>query len=370
DVAENFFRKLVRVTPNVADYHIARGVCLGMLRSKEAAREFELGLALAPNDQTGKFLAALHALKSGDTPKSKELLESLLPTVTAPHIMHITNRLATAVYYVGREYDKALMHAERVLASAISEGWEKEEYDARLTVAYMAMLAGSMEKASENLLELEIRNPSDELVIKISDFRMDLEEGVAQPDKVSPRGFDFYSHMQDWLRRRFPDDALFKLSGLQMDDRFNVLDFFTRDGVPRARATEQMVDPGPYIEKFNSLKDEAFMVACENIIGLLGFRIEKSLPYRDRDGADFVAVERGEKKSKALFRIRKWKNQPISDIFLRDMQNFMNENKTSAGFVVAGARLTSGAEEALKNLRKITVINAEELGTLLQKVLK
>ncbi len=370
DVAETFFRKLVRSAPNVAEYHIARGVGLAVLKNKEAMKELELGLALEPNDQTARFLNCLQATRQTETNKAKELLDSLLPMVTSPQVMHITNRLAVSVFYMMRDFNKALEHAERVLVSAVKEGWEQEEYDARLSVAYMAMLSGQMEKANENLLELEIRNPSDDLVLKISDFRMDLEEGAATVDKVSPRGFDFTTHLQDWLRRRFPDDAIYQLSGLRMDERFAVLDFFTKDGSPRMRTAEIQIDPAALIEKFNSLRDDGFMAACEGIIGIQGYRIEKTLPYRDRDGADFVAVEKGEKKTKALFRIRKWKNQPISDIFLRDMQNYMNELKVSGGFVVAGARLTSGAEEALKNLRKITVINEYDLGSVLQKVLR
>ena len=51
------------------------------------------------------------------------------------------------------------------------------------------------------------------------------------------------------------------------------------------------------------------------------------------------------------------------------MQNLLNEQKVGLGFVVAGARLTEGAEKALENLKKITVVNDAELATLLQKIL-
>ncbi len=111
------------------------------------------------------------------------------------------------------------------------------------------------------------------------------------------------------------------------------------------------------------------MSICEKVMETQGYKLEKILPSREKEGADFIARELLDKKNKALFRIRRWKDQPISDIFLRDMQNNMNELKVSRGYVIAGARLTPGAESALENLKKITVINDQDLGELLHKVL-
>jgi hypothetical protein len=51
------------------------------------------------------------------------------------------------------------------------------------------------------------------------------------------------------------------------------------------------------------------------------------------------------------------------------MQNLMNEMKMNQGFFVAGTRLTPGAESALANLKKITVLHDIELAEILFKVL-
>jgi hypothetical protein len=123
------------------------------------------------------------------------------------------------------------------------------------------------------------------------------------------------------------------------------------------------------IQRFNALKGTVFEAACQRLISLLGYKLSKILPYRDKDGADFLVTSAQDKKVKALLRVRQWKNQPISDIFLRDMQNAMNELKVQEGYVVAGARLTAGAEAALQNLKKINVVNDMEFGELLKKVL-
>ena len=81
-------------------------------------------------------------------------------------------------------------------------------------------------------------------------------------------------------------------------------------------------------------------------------------------------MKQEDKKDRALFQFRKWRNQPISDIFLRNMQNTLNELKVARGFVIAGARLTTGAESALQNLKKIQVINGEDLGAVLVNIIK
>ncbi len=370
DLADGYFRRLTGVSPNVPDYHLARGVALSMIKHRDALQSLETGLALAPHDVTARFLCTLQAFRVGDGKKAKEHLEALLSNIEDPNIAHLANRLAVGVHYLNKEFPAAVASAERCLSHAVGENWAKEEYDARLSVAFMAILTGDLEKAGDNLIELEMRHPSDDLVLKVSDFRMDLEEGVTTADRVSPRGFDFLSQLQDWQRRRFPDDAIYKLSGLAMEAKFDVMDLHTREASPQSRKKSAVgPDPDELISRFNQLKGPAFEEACRQIITLQGFTVEKILPYREKDGMDFIARNNEDRKIKALVRIRQWSNQPISDIFLRNMQNTLNELKVSLGFVIAGARLTTGAEEALKNLKKITVINEYDLGAVLAKIL-
>lgn len=370
ELADGFFRRLTAVAPNVPDYHLARGVTLAMLKHKDALPALETGLALAPHDTTAKFLCTLLAFRIGDGKKAKEHLTDLMANLDDPDIAHMANRLAVGVHHLNKEFEQAMSYAERCLAHAMAKGWTKEEYDARISVAFMAMLVGDLEKAGDNLIELEMRNPSDDLIMRVSDFRMDLEEGVTTVDRVSPRGFDFLSQLQDWQRKRFPDDAIYRLSGLAMEASFDIIDLHTKEATPQSRKKADVgPDPDELIARFNALKGPAIEEACRQIITLQGYVFEKILPSREKDGLDIIARSAEDRKVKALFRIRQWSNQPISDIFLRNMQNTLNEQKVSLGFVIAGARLTSGAEEALKNLKKITVINEYDLGAVLSRVL-
>jgi len=372
DTAEKYFKVLVDVSPNAAEYRLARAVGLSMMGKNEAYSEFEKALKLNPADTTSKFLMALESYRQEDIKKSIDLLETIPPRESEPYILFIVYRFLVLLYYLHERFDQAMKNAELSLSIAIAEQWEKEEKDARLSLAYMALLCSEYEKANESLLELELKNPSDQTVINVANFRMDLEEGATGIDQVSPRGFDFAFQLKDWVRSRFPDDAVYRLSGLKMDDQidFSILSSQRQGKEFRRTAREPGIDFQALIDEFNALGDNAFLVSCSSIIQTLGFSINKTLPYRDKDGADFIGTKKDDKKIRALFRIRKWKNQPISDIFLRDMQNYMNELKVNQGFVIAGARLTQGAEQALVNLKKIEVINEENFGMLIKDIMK
>lgn len=369
EIADRFFRILSRTAPNTADYRVGRGIMLSMLKQKEALREFETAVALAPNNPMPLFLLAFQAYRQRDYDKSRDALKQLQGMQLDPYVQHVANKLAAVVHYHLKEYPEAVSSAERCLTTASQNAMKREEYDAHLSVALLSILSGNLEKANDHLIELEMANPSDVLVQRLSDFRMDLEEGAASLDRVSPRGFDMNLQLQDWLRNRFPDDAIFQLSGVAMEEDFAIEDFFTQEGEVQTRKVESPIDPALMIDRFNTLTEQPFLNTCAKIIGVQGYVLEKTLPYREKDGGDFVAAAKNDRKVKVLFRIRKWKNQPISDIFLREMQNYMNELKVSQGFVVAGARLTPGAESALQNLKRITVIQEYDFAELLLKVL-
>lgn len=376
EIAELYFKDLVRIAPSVSQYRIGRGVALTMLRKKEALEELEEGMRLAPGDLTAIFLTALVAYKQNANDKAGQICRELKGLTNDPVISFILNKLSTVVYYRVGDFGLALESAENCLEIALDKGWESEEYDSRLAISYMAILSGDLEKANDHLLELEMQNPTDDVVIRVSDYRMDVEEGIATIHEISPRGFDFNNHLREWARSRFPDDAVYKLSGLRMEDRFDISSIVNKDGKAvkepgvSSRGGGAYVDNTGLIEAFNVLPESSFISACEKLVQSQGYSVSKKLPRKEIDGADFIASKKEDKKIKALFSIRQWSNQPISDIFIRNMQNTMNELKVQYGFVIAGARLTPGAEQALQNLKKISVINEQDLGNLLQTVLK
>lgn len=368
--AERFFGRLIQMKPDVFEYRIGRGIVLSQLRKKDALAEFEAACALDPDNLSASLFLGLDAFLTGQTQKALERLQAALRLRPEPEVEYLINKALAAACYQLNDANAALKHAERCLQIALEETWEREEYDARLSVACMAIMAGDVEAANENLLTLEMRNMTDQKVISLSDYRMNVEEGLIPAGEVSPSGFNFRSFLTDWVRGRVPGSILYQISGLRMDRTFDIDSLLSPEAQARPAARQQTIDPETYIQRFNDLKGQPFETICRKIIAELGYRVLAILPYRDSDGMDFIAQHSDEKNRRAVFEFRKWKNQPISDIFLRNMQTRVNEQKAQEGFVIAAARLTDGAQAALATMERIRVINEFDLADLLSRVLE
>ena len=356
-MANEFFATLTEFVPKKSDYRVAYGISLSMIQNPQALDELEEGLELNPDNQTVRFLTALQAFRQGESERAKELVESLLHSLNDPSVAHIVNRLGTGVYFMEKDFKKALALAERCLATAVSQQWAREEYDARITIALLGFFANDLEKSGENLLELEFKNPQDDLVLRLSDFRWELEDGVVTLHSPAPDGFNIQTRMQSWLATRFPPDSVYNLSGLRMNQRFRI----PGRSLPSGPADTEMID------RFNSSPLDEFKSICRKFIGSQGYKVEKEAPYEITDGADFIArTDDGSRR--ALFRFRRWSNQNISDIFLGNTQSDMAELGVGEGIVVTGAALTEGANASLKKLQNIRVINERELTETLQRL--
>lgn len=373
-VAEKYFSPLVEIAPDVKEYHIARAVGLAMLKQERAIEAFDKAIEIDPEDYTSIILKALECFRQNKSAEGYEAILSVIEKIEDKHILYIAHKIAVVLCYLEKNYSQALTHAEFCERSSKQNAWSNENHDALLSIALLSILANELPRAAESLLELEIASPADEKIIALSNFRVELADNRAQLNEVSPHGFNFAVEMETWLRTRFPDNSIYKLSGLEQSESFEVLQFFNRGRdlepkMPELAKTKSRIDDTELIERFKQLDKEAFQETCQKIIALLGFKTLKNLNYREEDGEDYLGQNIKDAKIQALFRIRKWSNQAISDIFLREQQVFMNEQNANLGFVIASTQLTSGANEVLKNLKKITVINEEQLAGILGRVL-
>lgn len=370
EAADRFFSRLVKLKPDVFEYRLGRGICLSQLRKKDALDEFEAACQIDPGNLTANLFFGIEGYFQGSFEQAAERLVRALELGPEPEVEYIIRKAITAIFYQKGDYNSALHHAEQALRVALDEGWDREEYDARISTACMAIMAGDLETANENLLTLEMRNMNDQKIINLSDYRMNVEEGLIPAGEVSPSGFNFRSFLNDWARSRFNTSFIYQISGLKMERKLDIDALLNQDNSPRVARQQASIDPEEMIERFNALKGQAFETVCRKIVATLGYRVISLLPYRDSDGMDILAQSTTEKDRKAVFEIRKWKNQPISDIFLRNMQNQINEQKAQEGFVIAAAHLTDGAQTALQTLNKIKVINEFDLIDLLRRVLE
>ncbi len=394
-IAERYFSKLVEIAPEVSEYHIGYGVCLSTLKRSNALSELELGYSQSPHNITAAFLAAFQNYLEAKHDRAQEIIERIKTDITDKYIKHIMNRLSIAVHQAKKDYSKALQYNEACLQTALMNQWKREIYDAHLGMAYLFILTNNLAKAKEHLFELEIQYPSDSLVMGFSQYCVSLEkkgklsnQPLKKEDqkKESYQKFDFPFHMENWIKDRIPKDAIYILSGLQQRPKFNLSQSLLQSRLDKSdklsRLQERQEDQEnltghdklspdeleEIIDRFNSLPMKKFSEVCEGIINMLKFK-DASILGSNEEGVDIIAYSSEKRTIKALFRIRRWRQQPISDIFLHEQESFMHEIKAELSFVIAGAQLTQGAANLLPQLKSMTVVNGEKLASLLRKAL-
>jgi hypothetical protein len=175
--------------------------------------------------------------------------------------------------------------------------------------------------------------------------------------------------INNWMDKLFPYDFIYKVSGLKMNVKVDIplLGENPSEVIRKSSANTSNIDVEGLIDNFNALSKNLFFDKSKKIVQMYGYKIIKQIPPDDNEGFDCIAENYEGKK--AYFKIRQWKNQSISDIFLRNFQNKINELKVQEGYIISGARLTPGGEQALQNLRKLKVINGEELANLLVNIM-
>lgn len=368
--AEEYFKRLITIFPNKIEFLLAKGIINSLQNKKEALELFQKCIQINPDHTLSILFYGIECFrKKRIDDELIQKLEDQLKKVMEVEVRYLFHKLLIGIYYFKKNYNKALYHAENSLQIALKENLGKEEYIIRITYACLGMLGGDIEAAHENLLILETRDFRDQKVTALSDYRMNIEEGIIAAGDVSPEGFDFMNFTNNWIEKFFPSDFIYKISGLKMNTKIDIplLGENPSEILKKSYTTSNSIDYEELINSFNSLSRGDFLNKCSQLIQMLGYQVSKQLQPDDNEGFDCIA-ENFEGK-KALFKIRQWKNQLVSDIFLRNFQNKLNELKVQEGYLLSGARLTSGGEQALQNLRKLRVINGEEFANMLARIM-
>ncbi len=368
--AEEYLKRLLSIFPDKIEFLLAKGIINSYLNKKEAIEAFEKVIEIDPNNLLGVFFLGVELFRKKRINEDIiEKLENNLKNISEIEIRYLFHKLLIGIYYFKKNYNKALYHVENALQIALKENLSKEEYILRITYACLGMIGGDIEAAHENLLILETRDFQDKIVTNLSDYRMNIEEGVIVAGDISPNGFDFLNFTNQWIEKFFPNDFIYKISGLKMNTKIDIplMGENPKEVLRKNYKTNTSIDYEEILNSFNNLPKSEFMNKCNKLIQMLGYQIIKQIPPDDNEGFDCIA-ENFENK-KALFKIRQWKNQMISDIFLRNFQNKLNELKVQEGYILSGAKLTTGGELALQNLKKLRVINGEEFGNMLARVM-
>ncbi|MCC6275419.1 MAG: restriction endonuclease [Leptospiraceae bacterium] len=275
----------------------------------------------------------------------------------------------TAQYFQKEDYPSAAKHARLCLEIAKLNGWRHEATDSNFHLAMALIAQNKMDDAFEPMIDAESERMDDPEIIELANYKYQVENGNLDLWSVSDEGYNLKKEIKGVFDKNFPNERFYELSGLRSSDTFNIRGIVNEDG---KKITNQIGLIGvDKMTRFNSLKGTAFKNTCTRMIMALNYRVSREMPYLESDGANYIGTNMADRDIKALFRIRKWKNVKISDVFLRDLLSAVNDLSVDKGFIIGAAELTPGAKKVFSaNSDQIVIVNGKELEELLEKALR
>ncbi|MDX1960161.1 MAG: restriction endonuclease [Leptospiraceae bacterium] len=369
DLAEKFFKQVNEDQVKFGAYFVGRGVVASILERGTELEFFQKAINLDPRSVVAKFLYALCLFRSR---KYKEALDNANDLVDLMHddLLKYTLFQFIMVQYLSlSDYSSAMMNARLCVEIARRNEWKNENSESNLYYATCCIARGSIEEASESLIEAEYEKPHDPEIINLANYKFDLEEGTATPGNVSSRGFSFKSFLSDIPERLFPSERVYDLSGLKMSQHINVRGIVNPEGIKTIQKLS-MLQPDR-LAKFISQKGSTFKNTCQRIMLEMNYKAKREIAGIESEGVNYVGTSKQDETSSAVFRFRRWRNSMVSDVFLNDFLNSVSENNAHKGFLIGDCELTTGAQKMLKLYEsKLVIIRHKELESLLEKVFK
>ncbi len=102
----------------------------------------------------------------------------------------------------------------------------------------------------------------------------------------------------------------------------------------------------------------------------LGYRVTKELANPEGDGVNLLCSSKEDVNQRALFRVRKWKDAKVSDVFIRDMVQQMEEAGASKGCIVGNFEVTEGGKKMIaSSANSMEIITGDKFEELLDRTM-
>lgn len=365
-LAEKFLKPIPEEKMNNSSFFIARGVISASLVRGNEKELFQRAFDLDPNSPVAGFLYAISLSKIKKHKEALDIANKMLQRIDNDEVVYVATQFIMLQYSALEDYDSAIKQAKNCLEIARRNEWGFEVAESGYFCALFLIVLEKLEEASEFLIEAESIRVDDKDIIDLANYKMDLEEKNAIPGQPSKRGYNLEIVLSELSDKLFPEDRYYELSGLRSNSTINIRGIINDEG---EKVINQLSNLGiNKITKFNSLQKTFFKNICAKIIAAYNYRIKRELPCYESDGLNFLALN--EQNETAVFKIRKWKNIKVSDVFLTELLQNINEHSANYGYIVGDADLTLGAKKVMQsNEDKIKLVNGSELDTLLNKLI-
>ncbi|MBE7410831.1 MAG: restriction endonuclease [Leptospiraceae bacterium] len=368
-IADVFLKKLNSSSTQIPSYFIAKGIIKANQGREGVFQDFERAYQLDRTSTVSGFLFAVSAAKEGKNDTAIEVANKVVENIEDEFIRYTLFQFIMTQFFLKEDYSSAAKHARLCVEIAKLNGWKHETTDSNFYLAMSLIAQNKMDEASDPLIDAESDRMDDTEIIELANYKYKVENGDINLWEFGTDGYDLKKEIQGAFDKNFSNERYYELSGLRSQDTFNIRGIVNEEG---KKITNQIGLIGvDKLTRFNSLKGTAFKNTCVRIIMALNYRVSREIPYLENDGANYIGSNISDRDLKALFRIRKWRNVKISDVFLRDLLSAVNDLSVEKGFIIGSAELTPGAKKVFSsNPDQIVIVNGKELDDILEKALR
>jgi len=375
DMAQRHFDRLAKAgTPG---FEILFGAGIASFQSQKTANAIEYfreALKYKPDSDITGLALAFSCQRRKDYKTGIQYLKSIIDKSVDENALLIAKRLFGIISVQNKKPADGIRIFEELLARARKNDYVDEITTFLYDIGFACLSAEKTTEAYEhwnNLYQLDRGYKKVKHFITI--LRQEMDSDFI--DKAKHGGFSVMDYLDEWVEGAFPPNFLWDICGLKSAQKLDlnkitvtsrVTSVKEADGLER---TDALSAGGERIARFIEIDSENFRIIANRVVAKLGYKVDEILQtYREKDGVDFMARSIKDQSS-VLIWVRRWQKTKIGEITLRNFAQAVNDARAAGGVFITTGELTQAAEDSLKRLSKISVINPLQLDDLLSGLL-
>lgn len=372
EIAHDFFKKFLAVDKKDFEALFADAVCLNKIgQGSEAEKTFVRALKSNPESKLTRLLYGVQLLLNEKYSNALKELRILLDDKSTPHVVYFIKRTTALLLYKNQRSLEAVRMLEELKRYCKQNELGKQIPPLLYDLAMIFLSLHDWSFASAYLTMVEYFDAD------YNDVHMALQnlEYIYSGDETSER--ELINIVQTWENNRTKQFDLFALSGLRSGKKFNITSFMpTAKGavaVNRGKGEIELEEDDQVSAGSNW--DELFKLSFNDFERLV-YHISKSIDlsvttrlntYREQDGIDLLCKEKNSGEN-VLVVFRRWKQSKLGDIELRNIVDYIKNERIKRAYLMITTGLTDGAKATSESIPEIKIYSHEELVSLIEQV--
>ncbi|MDH5719910.1 MAG: restriction endonuclease [Spirochaetia bacterium] len=361
-IAKEFLKKSMHLKIEEAKYQLA--FMTALFESGETEKAFDIIKNLLEEDPENFDFNLYFIIMSQkeNFEEGKEKIEKFIFKTESESVITLLYRFYVYICYHNKSIEDIASFFKKLLTE------KKLSEKSKIEISYYRMLSLIksiiFEEARKIYQEIKNINSSYKDIEALGKFTgFDSEFGL--PQEIEKNMNDLF---EETVARLLPDNLLFHILGLKTKETIDCAKYFNKTDFKITLKEEYApLSIDRLFIQYADLPSSKYVRFCEKVIGFHDYLIAKKMKSAEGDGFDFIVKKKTDPDYRVLFAFRRWSDDArISDIFLNNLMNKVNENKTKGAVLISNGSLTDEALKKSSLLKKIKVPDEVELKKIFQ----